>query len=88
MNTYTIVNIDWSSGVSREVHKENCRDTRKVHPRQLEDIEAADMRAIVDSVYGPKMGGFYEESDGCWEEYATDFRVMPCAGKIEWEVTA
>jgi hypothetical protein len=92
MPTYTIAD-DTRGGL--QIHKHNCRDTARVDHKW--DVESGDLRGIVEDTYGPAAGSFYEEAgytpgtpeyDRAWQDYTHDFRVMPCAGRIEVEAVA
>ena len=83
--TVTIVN---NSG-EMHVHAAGCADLTKRNSKYAfaasqwnEDV--ADHRDIVNSIYGPDAGGFYEEAgltEADWEEFDMDIKVYPCVGK-------
>jgi hypothetical protein len=71
------------------VHATGCADLNRGQYRNLhrgdtgtyvEDHDS--IRSVVDSVYGPEAGGFYEENDldpeTAWREYEHDFYFAPC----------
>lgn len=75
---------DQSKG-SFHVHAAGCADLKRGQYRNLyrgdtgtyhEDHDS--IRSVVDSIYGPQSGGFYEESETTWADYVSDFYFAPC----------
>jgi hypothetical protein len=75
------------------VHAAGCAHLKRAEYRNLhrgdtgtyhEDHDT--VRSVVDSVYGPSSGGFYEESEldpeTAWEHYVDDFYFAPCTGAL------
>lgn len=90
-NVVTIVgpNLPASAPADLLVHAAGCADLHRGHCRGQEQwtIEATSIHAVVDAVYGPDAGSFYEESatlvDGewvpaPWTDYEGEFHFAPC----------
>lgn len=80
--------LDQSKGAFH-VHATGCAHLRRAEYRNLRGgdtgafIEDHDsVRSVVDSIYGPASGSFYEDADlnpeTAWREYETDFWFAPC----------
>lgn len=84
-----------SDGHPFHVHAAGCSDVtrRQVYwetrhdPHLIREIEAGSKREIVEDVYGPAAGSFYEESGyseeeiangTAWRGYSGEFKWFPC----------
>ncbi len=86
--------LDQSKG-SFHVHATGCAHLNRGEYRRLgrdagiyhEDHDT--VRSVVDSVYGPESGGFYEEADldpeTAWTDYVHDFHFAPCTKGLPTE---
>lgn len=68
-----------------EVHKAGCADLRKRRLRRAQKFNQnhGSERSVVESIYGPEAGSFYEESGlqddpDAWTHYRHDFHFAPC----------
>lgn len=87
-NAVTIVgpNLPASAPADLIVHAAGCSDLHRGVCRGQEQwtIEATEIREIVEAVYGPGAGSFYEEAGldptdrSNWRKYSGEFHFAPC----------
>jgi hypothetical protein len=84
--TRTLTFVNMSAEI--HVHKAGCADLGKGKYRYEAsrwDEDCADRRDIVNAIYGPDAGSFYDEAgltEADWEQYDCDIIVMPCVGTL------
>lgn len=74
------------------VHRTGCADIKRQYGGVARyNEEHADKRSVVDSMYGPEAGSFYEEA-GCenestaWQQYEGEFWFAPCVSYLPDDV--
>jgi hypothetical protein len=89
--TYTIVHPNSSKHGHWDIHRCGCADLKRVPAYDRYEVEATSLKDIVEDVYGPAAGSFYEENGfeeddpKAWEFFAGEFRALPCAGHLKSE---